>query len=41
MHAKVQQLLDDLMVSDSEKYHLLQTLRRIVMDCCPAGLQSV
>ncbi len=40
-NAKVQQLLDDLMVSDNEKYHLLQALRRIVMDCCPTVAERV
>ncbi len=34
-NTKVQQLLDDLRVTDSEKYALLQALREVVIGCCP------
>ncbi len=38
---KVQQLLDDLMVSDSEKYRLLQALRQVVISCCPSVVERI
>ncbi|PID66887.1 MAG: hypothetical protein CR975_00750 [Gammaproteobacteria bacterium] len=38
---KVQQLLDDLMLSDGDKYALLQLLRQVVMKCCPAVAERV
>lgn len=38
---KVQQFLDDLMSSDSEKYRLLQSLRATVFECCPTVAERI